>query len=65
MKEWEEQERMTTIREIEIEMINDEMSIWAGNIIGAGGARTISESLKTNSTLATLILNSDEQWYKT
>jgi len=34
--------------------------IWTENRLGAEGARMISESLKTNTTLTTLDLNSDE-----
>ena len=33
---------------------------WIGNKIGAEGARMMSESLKTNSTLTNLNLSSDE-----
>ena len=46
-------------------MINDndkmkmEIKIWTDNRIGIEGARMISESLKTNSTLTTLGLNGD------
>ena len=39
-------------------MINNE--IWTGNNIGAEGARMISESLKTNTTLTELDLSCDE-----
>ena len=39
-------------------MINNE--IWTDNNIGAEGARTISESLKTNTALTRLWLNGDE-----
>jgi len=35
-----------------------------GNNIGESGARMISESLKTNTTLTTLSLNGDEKWSK-
>ena len=34
--------------------------IWTGNNIGYEGARMISESLKTNTTLTKLELNGDE-----
>ena len=34
--------------------------IWTGNRIGDKGAGMISEALKTNTTLTTLYLNSDE-----
>ena len=33
---------------------------WTGNNIGESGATAISESLKTNTTLTTLYLESDE-----
>ena len=37
--------------------------IWTGNHIGESGARMISESLKTNTTLTELNLGSDEnEW---
>ena len=39
---------------------NDKNEIWTGNRIGAEGARMISESLKTNTTLTTLKLYCDE-----
>ena len=34
--------------------------IWTGDDIGDSGARMISESLKTNTTLTTLYLEGDE-----
>ena len=37
-------------------------SKWAANKIGESGARMISESLKTNTTLTTLYLYGDEKW---
>ena len=36
--------------------------IWTANNIGDSGARMISESLKTNTTLTALGLGSDEKW---
>ena len=36
--------------------------IWTGNIIGESGARMISETLKTNTTLTELFLRGDEKW---
>ena len=39
---------------------NDKNRIKTGNNIGDEGARMISESLKTNTTLTTLYLSSDE-----
>ena len=39
---------------------NDKWIIWTGNKIGDSGAIMISESLKINTTLTTLILCSDE-----
>ena len=45
-------------------MINDNDKndkIWTGNGIGDSGARMISESLKTNTTLTTLSLSGDEK----
>ena len=41
---------------------NDKNEIWTGNNIGAEGARMISESLKTNTTLTELYLAGDEKW---
>ena len=41
------------------EMINDK---WTVNEIGAEGARMISETLKTNTTLTELNLICDENW---
>ena len=41
---------------------NDKMKIWTGNNIGDEGARMISESLKTNSTLTELYLYGDVKW---
>ena len=38
--------------------------IWTGNSVGDSGAKMISESLKTNTTLTTLDLGSDEKWSK-
>ena len=38
----------------------NEMNEWTGNDIGVEGASKISESLKVNSTLTELYLNSDE-----
>ena len=38
--------------------------IWTDNNIGDEGARMISESLKTNTTLTTLYLGGDEKWSK-
>ena len=38
--------------------------IWTDNNIGAEGARMISEALKTNTTLTTLDLGSDENEVK-
>ena len=38
--------------------------IWTGNNIGESGARMISESLKTNTTLTKLNLSCDEKWNK-
>ena len=35
--------------------------IWTANNIGESGARMISESLKTNTTLTTLYLGGDEK----
>jgi len=54
------------IQKREIEMINDndKMRIWTGNGIGESGARMISLSLKTNTTLTTLYLGCDEKWSK-
>jgi len=48
------------------EMINDNDSIkiWTGNNIRDSGARMISESLKTNTTLTKLGLGGDEKWSK-
>ena len=37
-----------------------EMKQWIGNEIGTEGAKTISESLKTNTSLTSLNLFSDE-----
>ena len=37
-------------------------TIWTGNNIGESGARMISESLKTNTTLRALDLNGDDKW---
>ena len=52
-------------KEREIEMINDKKwRIWTGNGIGESGARMISESLKTNTTLRALDLGGDEKWSK-
>ena len=46
-------------------MINDKNDkIWTGNSVGDSGARMISESLKTNTTLTTLNLYGDEKWSK-
>jgi len=54
-----------TKREIEMINDNDEMKIWTANYIGEPGARMISESLKTNTTLTELNLSSgDEKWSK-
>ena len=56
------------IREYERERDrNDEMmmikwTIWTGNNIGDSGARMISESLKSNTTLRMLDLGGDEKW---
>ena len=58
---------MMKIQKREIEMINDKWwndKIWTGNNIGDSGARMISESLKTNTTLTTLDLGGDEKWSK-
>ena len=54
------------IQKREIEMINDndKMKIWTENNIGYSGARMISESLKTNTTLTALHLERDEKWSK-
>ena len=38
--------------------------IWTDNDIGESGARMISESLKTNTTLTFLNLYCDEKWSK-
>ena len=38
--------------------------IWTDNDIGESGARMISESLKTNTTLTKLDLWRDEKWSK-
>ena len=40
------------------------MEIWTVNNIGESGARMISESLKTNTTLTVLYLCGDEKWSK-
>ena len=40
------------------------MKIWTGNNIGESGAKMISESLKTNTSLTTLYLSGDEKWSK-
>ena len=40
------------------------MKRWSENEIGYEGARVISESLKTNTTLTSLNLSSDEKWNK-
>ena len=58
--------RIWMIMKIQKIMINDndKMKIWTGNGIGESGAIMISESLKTNTTLTTLLLNSDEKWSK-
>ena len=46
-------------------MIMIEWIIWTGNDIGESGARMISESLKTNTTLTKLDLKGDERkWSK-
>ena len=48
-------------------MINDNDKndkIWTANLIGDSGARMISESLKTNTTLTELDLYGDEKWSK-
>jgi len=48
-------------------MINDDNKIkyiWTGNNTGESGARLISESLKTNTTLTDLDLGCDEKWSK-
>ena len=54
------------IQEREIEMIkdNDKMKKWTDNNIGDEGARMISESLKTNTTLTKLNLSGNEKWSK-
>ena len=39
---------------------NDKNEIWTDNAIGDEGARMISESLKTNTTLTILYLGGDE-----
>ena len=39
-------------------------TIWTVNNIGESGARKISESLKTNTTLTELNLRGDEKWSK-
>ena len=55
------------IQKREIEMINDNDKneiIWTENNIGESGARMISESLITNTTLTKLGLRSDEKWSK-
>ena len=54
------------IQKREIEMIkdNDKMKKWRDNNIGDEGARMISESLKTNTTLTILNLSGDEKWSK-
>ena len=40
---------------------NDKNEIWTDNEIGESGARMISESLKTNTTLTKLDLTRDEK----
>ena len=55
------------IQKREIEMINDNdknEKIWTVNDTGDSGARMISESLKTNTTLTKLNLSGDEKWSK-
>ena len=55
------------IQKRDIEMINDIMIkwiIWTDNNIGESGARMISKSLKTNTTLTVLNLGCDEKWSK-
>ena len=67
MKEWNERIWMIMkIQKREIGMINDndKMKKWTDECIGDEGARMISESLKTNTTLTTLGLSSDEKWSK-
>ena len=51
---------MMRIRKRERKKRNDKNEIWTGNNIGDSGARMISESLKTNTTLTTLWLNGDK-----
>ena len=41
---------------------NDKMKLWTANKIGDSGARMISESMKTNTTLTSLDLRCDEKW---
>jgi len=55
---------ITKIQKREIEMINDndKMKLWTANKIGDSGARMISESMKTNTTLTSLDLRCDEKW---
>ena len=57
----------TQKREIEMtdDNDNDKMETWTASNIGESGARMISESLKSNTTLTELDLDSDEKWSKT
>ena len=43
---------------------NDRTETWTGNHIGDEGARMLSESLKTNTTLTTLGLGGDQNEVK-
>ena len=45
-------------------MIIIKWKVWTVNDIGESGARMISESLKTNTTLTKLELLGDEKWSK-
>ena len=69
-KEWKNEMKIindnenTKERDRNDEMIMIKWKIWTDNNIGESGARMISESLKTNTTLTKLSLSGDEKLIK-